>query len=91
MIIQYLSRFYNEAVSILGRCIQVVILHEVSPEIDFIVVPDGTIHGMDAFMCWETIRYPRLEIVRRDHGIDFRLNTLVHTRIFSAPKVKCQD
>ncbi|KAI4463349.1 aspartic peptidase domain superfamily [Holotrichia oblita] len=56
----------------LGRCMLYVGLQEITLEIDFLVIPDGTIPGVEALIGWETILQPGIKIVVRKHGLDLQ-------------------
>ncbi|KAI4458026.1 aspartic peptidase domain superfamily [Holotrichia oblita] len=55
-----------------GRCVLYVVLQGITLEIDFLVIPDGTILGVEALIGWETISQPGIKIVVRKHGLDLQ-------------------
>ncbi|KAI4458028.1 aspartic peptidase domain superfamily [Holotrichia oblita] len=55
-----------------GRCVLYVVLQGITLEIDLLVIPDGTILGVEALIGWETISQPGIKIVVRKHGLDLQ-------------------
>lgn len=75
-----LSGFGKEVQS-LGYCQLYVTLQEVTLEIEFLVVPDNTIPGVDALIGGETISRPGVIVVKRNYDLDLKLDSEKITQI----------
>lgn len=69
-----LTGFGNKKLMSLGKCTLYVALKEITIEVDFIIVPDGSLGNISALIGWETISRPGLDIVKRKYGLDLRFN-----------------
>lgn len=69
---QILTGLGKEPLKAVGRCQLYVSLEEITLEIDFIVLPDNIIPGVDALIGWETISRPGIQILVKKYGIDLK-------------------
>lgn len=54
----------------LGSCVITTLLPQATLEIDFLIVPDGTIPNVDALIGWDIISQPGLQLVKTPEGLN---------------------
>lgn len=74
---KYILKLSKCVISLLSFCA----LWAITPETDFLIVPDRNIPGVNAFIGWEIINCPGVKVLKGEHRTDLQ-------HIFEHPNIR---